>query len=234
MQHTYPQAAGHAVDPQRLQFIKKAYSYLCFALVAFALLSAFLTWAGVGSTILGFVSGGQFRWLGLIGGLMVVGWIASYLADNVENHSIQVLGLGLYTVAEAIMFSPLFALASSSVPGAIGAAVFITLILVAALSWTAFTSKSDFSFLRGFLFIGGMVALGAIVAGAIFGFSLGVWFSAAMVLFAGCCVLYDTAQIRHHYPIDRPAGAALHLFASIMLLLWYVLRVLMSIASSDD
>ncbi|MNS98348.1 Inhibitor of apoptosis-promoting Bax1 [compost metagenome] len=55
-----------------------------------------------------------------------------------------------------------------------------------------------------------------------------------MVLFAGACVLYDTSRIIHDYPADRPAGAALHLFASIALMLWYVLRILISLATNDD
>ncbi len=54
-----------------------------------------------------------------------------------------------------------------------------------------------------------------------------------MIVFAGGCVLYDTAQIIHHYPADRPAGAALHLFASIALMLWYVLRFLMALTGRD-
>lgn len=63
---------------------------------------------------------------------------------------------------------------------------------------------------------------------------LGIWFSGLMVLFAGACVLYDTSRIIHDYPADRPAGAALHLFASIALMLWYVLRILISLAMNDD
>ena len=55
-----------------------------------------------------------------------------------------------------------------------------------------------------------------------------------MILFAGACVLYDTSQIIHHYPADRPAGAALHLFASVALLFWYVLRLIMSLTGNDD
>ena len=47
-------------------------------------------------------------------------------------------------------------------------------------------------------------------------------------------VLYDTSRIIHDYPADRPAGAALHLFASIALMLWYVLRILISLATNDD
>jgi FtsH-binding integral membrane protein len=78
-----------------------------------------------------------------------------------------------------------------------------------------------------------MVAIGAIIASVIFGFSLGIWFSALMVVFAGAAVLYDTSKIIHDYPTDRPAGAALHLFASIALMLWYVLRILISLATDD-
>ena len=73
-------------------------------------------------------------------------------------------------------------------------------LLVAGLTYTAFTSKSDFSFLGGILTVGGFVALGTIVAAVIFGFKLGIWFSGIMILFAGGCVLYDTARIIHDYP----------------------------------
>jgi FtsH-binding integral membrane protein len=60
------------------------------------------------------------------------------------------------------------------------------LALVAGLTFTAFTSKKDFSFLGGMLKIGGFIAIGAIVASVIFGFQLGIWFSAIMILFAPC------------------------------------------------
>ncbi len=47
-----------------------------------------------------------------------------------------------------------------------------------------------------------------------------------------CCT--TTSRIIRDYPADRPAGAALHLFASIALMLWYVLRILISLATNDD
>jgi len=50
----------------------------------------------------------------------------------------------------------------------------------------------------------------------------------AMIGFAGAAVLYDTSNIIHHYPEDRYVGAALALFSSIILMFWYVLRLLMS------
>ena len=72
------------------------------------------------------------------------------------------------------------------------------------------------------------VALGAIVCGVIFSFNLGVWFSAAMVLFASIAILYDTSNILHNYRTDQYVAAALSLFGSIAMLFWYILRIFMS------
>ena len=62
---------------------------------------------------------------------------------------------------------------------------------------------------------------------AIFGFQLGTWFSVAMIGFAGVAVLYDTSNIIHNFPEDRYVAAAMQLFASIALMFWYVLRLVM-------
>lgn len=62
----------------------------------------------------------------------------------------------------------------------------------------------------------------------VFGFSLGLVFSAAMVLFAAGSILYTTSNIIHHYRTDQHVGAALALFSGVMLLFWYILRILMS------
>ncbi len=92
-------------------------------------------------------------------------------------------------------------------------------------------TRKDFSFLRGVLMWGGVVAMLAIVGGILFGFELGTWFSVAMIGFAGAAILYDTSNVLHHFPEDRYVGAALQLFASVALMFWYVLRLFMS---SDD
>jgi FtsH-binding integral membrane protein len=62
----------------------------------------------------------------------------------------------------------------------------------------------------------------------IFGFNLGVIFSGAMVLFAGGSILYTTSNVLHHYRTDQHVAASLALFSGVMLMLWYVLRILMS------
>ena len=105
--------------------------------------------------------------------------------------------------------------------------------LFAGLTFVAFTSKKDFSFLGGVLKIGSFVAIGLIVASLLMGFNLGIWFSGAMVLFAGVSILYQTSNIIHNYRPDQHVAASLGLFASVALLFWYVLQILLSLNSSD-
>ena len=61
---------------------------------------------------------------------------------------------------------------------------------------------------------------GIIIMGVGFGLML-------MIGFAGAAVLYDTSNIIHYYPEDRYVSAAMQLFASIALMFWYVLRLVM-------
>ena len=133
-----------------------------------------------------------------------------------------------FVVAEAIIFLPLLAIAIRLQPGIVESAVGVTLLGTGGLTAVAFITRKDFSFLRGVLVWGGILALIGIVASVLFGFDLGTWFSVAMIGFAGAAVLFDTSNILHHYPEDRYVGAALALFASIALMFWYVLRLFMS------
>jgi len=71
-------------------------------------------------------------------------------------------------------------------------------------------------------------ALATIVASMFFGFSLGVWFSGAMIIVAGGYILYDTSRVMLHYRTDQYVAAALALFASVALLFWYVLRIFLN------
>jgi FtsH-binding integral membrane protein len=72
------------------------------------------------------------------------------------------------------------------------------------------------------------VALGVISAGIIFeGFTLGIWFSGAMALFAGVAVLHSTSNIIHKYNRNQYVAASLDLFASIALMFFYILQMFM-------
>lgn len=130
---------------------------------------------------------------------------------------------------EAIIFLPLIYIAVASAGfEIISQAAIITLFMFSGLTAVVFLTKSDFSYLGSSLTIGGFIALGAIVAGAIFGFNLGLWFSIFMCVLASGSILYQTSRVKDQYAPDQYVGAALQLFASVMLLFWYVLRILMS------
>ena len=159
---------------------------------------------------------------------MVVSWIASRAAHSARSLPAQYAALGGFILAEAIIFVPLLAIAFRTAPGAIQSAATVTLGGFAGLTFIAWWTRKDFSFLGALLRWGGIGALLLIVAGLVFGFHVGTWFSVAMVILAGGAILYDTSNVLHHFPEDRYVAASLELFASVALMFWYVLRLFMS------
>jgi uncharacterized protein len=145
----------------------------------------------------------------------------------------QYLGLGLYVVAEAVIFVPLLFIVSYYGGGGdtIVKAGIVSLGLFAGLTAVVFITKQDFSFLGSILTIGGFIALAFIGASLLFGFSLGSLFAFVMVAFAATAILYSTSNVLHQYHPSQHVAASLSLFASVALLFWYILTIF---SSSDD
>ena len=141
----------------------------------------------------------------------------------------QYLGLGLYVVAEAVIFLPLLLIARAvSGPSVIPTAGILTLALFGGLTITVFVTRKDFSFLAPILFIGSLIALGLIVAAILFRFDLsGVLFAGAMVALMSGYILYYTSNVLLHYRTDQYVAAALALFAAVATLFYYILLLLM-------
>jgi uncharacterized protein len=210
----------------RSNFIWRTYGHVAAAILLFAGIETYLFDSGLAVPMAQAMLG--FNWLLILGAFMIVGWLATHVAHTVQSKPLQYVALVGFVVAQAIIFLPLLAIAISQQPGIVESAVGVTLLGTGGLTAVALITRKDFSFLRGILVWGGILALVAIVAAVLFGFDLGTWFSVAMIGFAGAAVLYDTSNILHHYPEDRYVGAALQLFASIALMFWYVLRLFMS------
>ncbi len=219
-----PVVAG-SVD-SRARFITRTYNHLFAAILAFAAIEYVLFSTGIANGIMRAIAGTS--WLIVLGAFMVGSWVATHFAHNARSLGAQYASLGGYVVLQALIFVPLLWMAENFAPGAIPSAGLVTMLGFAGLTAVAFVTRKDFSFLRGFLLWGGIIAMVAIVAGAIFGFQLGTFFSIGMVGFAGAAILYDTSNVLHHYPEDRYVGASLELFASVALMFWYVLRLFMS------
>ena len=103
----------------------------------------------------------------------------------------------------------------------------VTLAVFGGLTLAVFVTKKDYSGLRPILCVGSLIALGVIVAGILLGFSLGLFFSFAMVALMSGYILYYTSNVLHHYPVGSHVAASLALFAAVALLFWYVLRIVM-------
>ena len=220
---------AQARPSERAEFIKRTYTHLAGAVGAFVIVEYLFFQLGIAQLLANLLLGNRFGWLAMLGGFALLGYLASNMAAKADDVNSQYMGLGLYVVGEAVIFAPLLYVAAAfSDPSVIPTAGVITLFLFGGLTAVAFTSGKDFSFLGGILKIAGMVALGLIACSLIFGFSLGLIFSFFMVAFAAAAILYKTSKVMYRYSTTQHVAASLELFAAVMLLFWYVLRIVMS------
>lgn len=222
-------AAQASVD-ERSAFLVRTYTHLVGAVFAFVALEAVLFVTGIAQAIATTVLGaGGMAWLLVLGAFIAVSYVADKWARNGASLGKQYAGLGLYIVAEALIFVPLLFMAVYyGGEGVIGTAAITTLVLFGGLTGVVFITRKDFSFLRGILMLGGFAALGLILVSALVGFSLGTFFAWAMIALAAGYVLYNTSNVLHHYRTDQHVSAALSLFATVALMFYYVLTLLMS------
>jgi FtsH-binding integral membrane protein len=222
-------SVAEAMPEERKNFIRKTYIHLAGALLLFALIEAYLVTSGAGLWIAQRMTGG-YSWLIVLGLFMGVSMLAQWWANSQTSKPLQYMGLGLFIVAESIVFLPLLFMAAYSSGGGLdmmAQAGIVTLGLFLGLTAVVFLTGKDFSFLGPILMIGGFVALGFIVSGIIFSFSLGSVFAFVMVAFAGGSILYETSNLLHRYNPNQHVAASLSLFASVALLFWYILRIFM-------
>ena len=231
--------AARAAGWERAAFIRRTYAHLAGAILAFAGLETLLIQMVDHQAVLNLFLAGRFTWLLVLGAFMVAGWVAQTWAQSETSRGLQYLGLGLYVVAEAVIFLPLLIRASDFFPpkpgelGVIPVAGILTLAVFGGLTLAVFVTKKDYSFLRPVLCVGALIALGVIVAGVLGGFTLGLFFSFAMVALMSGYILYYTSQVMLHYRTDQHVAAALALFAAIATLFWYILQIVMSLSSRD-
>jgi FtsH-binding integral membrane protein len=215
-------------DAARGEFLVRVYQHLLAAVGAFVLFEALLFNLGVAEVMWDFVAGQSYAWLLVLGGFMVVNWLATSAAHDVLDPSRQYLGLFGMAAAEALIFAPflyyMFRVQPSGTTSVLYAAA-ITVVGFAGLTAVAMVTRRDLSFIRPLLLWGGVSALVLILAAVLFGLSLGIWFSVAMIALAGGAILYQTQTIMRRYPSEAYVGASVQLFASVMLLFWYVLRL---------
>lgn len=234
-QNDYQAAAIPVAQEHELEqaaFIRKTYMHVALAVLGFVVVEAlFLNTPFIVEIGLSMAQG--WTWLLVLGGFMFATTYLEKWAMRSKSKQEQYLALAAYVVIEAFIFVPLLFIAmvySGAGMELINQAALLTLFLFSGLTAVVFISGKDFSFLRGAITVGGFLAIGLIVAGMLFGFELGLWFSVAMVALAAGSILYQTSNIIYHYQKDQYVAASLGLFASLMLMFWYILQILMSLS----
>jgi len=218
----------------RAAFIRRTYAHLAGAIPAFAALE-WLIFSLVPHEVLDEV---VVQWIrSPISRLIIfvafigVGCLARWWAYSGANPVMQYAGLGTYIVLEAVIFVPLFWMltryAGGNATETLTEAGVLTLCLFGGLTAVVFITQKDFSFLGPILAVASFLIFGVIILGMIFGFSLGLWFSFAMVALASAFILYDTSNVLHKFRTDMHVAASLELFASIAVLFYYILLILM-------
>ena len=215
-------------EAERAAFYKKTYLHVALGVLVFIIVEyLFLHSETIVKFALSLTQGRM--WLLMLGGFMLVTNWAEKLSVSSTSRNKQYLGYFLYILAEAFIFIPLIFVAAFYAKGdVLQQAALLTLALFTGLSAVVIITKKDFSFLKTALTVGGFIAIGLIIAGILFGFNMGLWFSAGMIILAAGSILYQTSNLIHKYRTDQYVGAALGLFASLMLMFWYILRIFMS------
>lgn len=223
---------------ERVVFLRRTYGHLLGAILAFIGLEAALVMSGAGDMLLDSLRALPYGMLLLMVGFIGAGYLAQYMAQSSTSNAARYAGLGLYVVLQAIIILPLItyiertpSLQGKYLPLQAG---IITAAAFAGLTFAVTASGKDFSFLGPILWVASLVALGVILCAILFGAGglIGVVFSGAMILLAAGYIVYDTSNVIHHYRSDQYVAAALALFASVALMFYYVLRLLMQLQSN--
>jgi FtsH-binding integral membrane protein len=224
-------SAAFAVESERTAFIRRTYLHLAGAVFAFIALEALLLNL-ISPQVIANVLGPAGNWapLVMLVAFMAVSWVARSWAESGSSPSWQYAGLSLYVVAEALIFVPIMhiAISMTNSPAIPIQAGLITAIVFAALTAFVFLTKADLSSWGSYLGMAGLGLLAVAIAGMVFGFSLGLFFSGAMIVLLCGYIMYDTSNVLHRFQTNQHVAASLALFASVATLMWYVMRLLMS------
>lgn len=227
---------AQAGSSSRAGFLVKTYLHLAGAILLFGILSTLVQLTPIAEALFNTLAQDQFQpWISLAFFITFIG--VSTIAHNwsYSDHSkaFQYLGLLAYVVAETIFFIPLIYIFAQGAPVLLGVAAGGTVLISLLLTLMVLTTRTNFSFLRGFLVTGGLLAMIVIFASFIFpGLASSFLFLGFMVLFACTAIIYETSKVLHTYPTDKYVAASLGLFASVMLLFWYILRFMLRLTRS--
>jgi hypothetical protein len=217
--HLAPVAAGTVEE--RSQFIWKVYAHIVGGMLALVAIEVYIFSSGMLNGLIALMYGSPIlTFFAFIGSTMA----AQSIARSAQSTAVQYAAFAAYISIFALIMAPAIYFAEAKQPGVVDSAAGITILAAIGLMATAMITRKDFSFLRGIVTWGFMVAFIAILASMFLGFQWGQWFSLVMIALLGATILYQTGEIMRNYPTDRYVAAALELFGSIVLMFLWILR----------
>ncbi len=212
---------AHEGVESRLNFLKKVYS-LFFASILFGCGGAYVGMTSMAPAI----ANNYFLFF-----ILEIGLI--FFAMSVrQKEGLNLLALFSFATVSGMLPGPYLAHLAMTQPGVIAQTFIMTVGIFGGLTLYVFTTKKDFSFMGGFLFVG---LIGLIVGGVanMFFASSAMHFaisSCGVLLFSGF-ILYDTSNIVLRYPSNEYVAGALSLYLDFLNLFIYLLSFL---SGSDD
>ena len=131
----------------RAGFVVRTYNHLFAAIVGFVAVEYFFFTTGLAEVMAQAMLG--TNWLLVLGGFILVSWLATRTAHNAVSLGSQYLALAGFVVAEAVIFVPMLYIAAYYTQGGvIESAATVTLLGFGGLTAVAFWTRKDFSFLE--------------------------------------------------------------------------------------
>lgn len=184
--------------------------------------SAFVAWMSMDATYPGPI-------------VTIVGYLGLlFVTYKLQNSVWGILSTFALTGFMGYTLGPMIgAFASAGAMGVVNLALTMTAVTFVGLSAFTLITRKDFSFLSGFIMIGFFVLLAGIVANIFLQIpALQLAISAAVTLFAGACILFETSRIIHGGERNY-IMATIGLFVAIYNLFVSLLHLLMAFSGED-
>lgn len=216
---THTQFVAQASAETRMNFIRKTYVlFLAGIVMAVAMGAVCLSVPAVGNIAISILRTPILAILLIVGGS-----IAAQAASRVEG--LNYVALFGFTGLMGLIFAPIVA---TYAPAVIGQAAFLSVVIFGGLTAYALTTRKDFSFLGGMLFVGIWAIVIAGIANIFWFKNSGFeyWLAWGMLFISSGFVLYQTSNITRTYGERDYCAAALGLFISFLNIFMSLLRIL--------
>ncbi|MBK1674671.1 BAX inhibitor protein [Ectothiorhodospira shaposhnikovii] len=189
----------------------------------YMLLSMTLAFSAVMAFVAMAVGAKPVHWLFMLAFFIGFPFLINYLRNSIWSLPL----VFVFTGVMGYILGPIVGMYLSlpNGPGVVGGALASTALVFVGLSAYALTTRKDFSFLGGFVFVGFLVILAAIVANLFLAIpALSLAISSAVVLLVSAAILWDTSRMVHDGEANYVV-MTVSLFANIYVLFLHLMNL---------